>query len=753
MKKFLVALTLALVLVLGCVVIASADGEKPLDDHVYNFGELGSIEKVDGANIDTTKAFKIIIDATCQRNGIAMFYAKDYAKTGEVHYVYFTKDNLHKYVETVIVAATCTESGRSKFVCSVCGDEYESIKTPLKHTDAKHKIAYWYAPTCTSAGYGYIVCDRCGEPFDSTLEQAGVKLQKPANKTEAKSAKYEGAAVGNGKRASADPDGALNKAKGWIMVPAKGHDFSDWKYEREATCYITGIAKRTCRSCGFVQRMASDVTGAVAYVDKAGKEYETVPEGYTVIAAEANFTEGKKEVKPESYVKTDLAVIGLRNKNYNKVYTNIEGGKETTHPFNNVEEMENAIKDALKKEDCKGATVKVKSNEFFNCTMRKVTYVCPLCESPAKLPDPHEEGVTVHAPIVLYVKDASHIWRTEPQKNATAEQLTTAGIKYKVIKDTGIEEEDFVAKDWYKKLFDEAKANAVLKNLSIAPTCELPGYKLYLCKYDNVKVDGSANAVGADGVTLHDHPTEDEYIVEMVPATGHQWTEWEFLETFTKDGKELATYIHRCTVCKKEEHKTEDYVAPVVPVKDGLTKDDDGTWRYYKDGEFQDDLTAHVDFEGEKFLVVNGELADVSGLVLSPVDNTFHLMVHGQLQNDSTTVVYGDDTFMVINGVLNTEANGLYDYEGGKFVFAAGRLIKTVNGLWLNPKDNKFYYLANGQVQTQHSGVVEYNGEFFVVKNGVFDSSYNGTIEYDGKTFNVSNGQLYAIPVAEEPAA
>jgi hypothetical protein len=284
---------------------------------------------------------------------------------------------------------------------------------------------------------------------------------------------------------------------------------------------------------------------------------------------------------------------------------------------------------------------------------------------------------------------------------------------------------------------EDNKLKAEVKN-SVLPTCELPGINIFLCKFDTTANQNVAAELG------HEHEGPNDYMTVVVPALGHKWGEWDDVKTYDETtGEEVIVRSHVCSVCGKVEHKTEDYEAPVVPVKNGLTKDDDGTWRYYKDGEFQDDLTAHVDFEGAKFLVIKGELADVSGLVLSPVDNTFHLMVNGQLQNDSTTVVYGDDTFMVINGVLNTEANGLYDYNGGKFVFAAGRLIKTVNGLWLNPQDNKFYYLANGQVQTQHSGVVEYNGEFFVVKNGVFDSSYNGTIEYDGKTFRVVNGQLY----------
>ena len=104
---------------------------------------------------------------------------------------------------------------------------------------------------------------------------------------------------------------------------------------------------------------------------------------------------------------------------------------------------------------------------------------------------------------------------------------------------------------------------------------------------------------------------------------------------------------------------------------------------------------------------------------------------------------YKGEWFIIVNGMLDEKANGLYEYDGGLFVFAAGKLRKDVNGLWQNPKDGKWYFLANGQVQ-KVSQVASYNGEFFVIKDGVLDTDYNGTIEFDGKTFNVVKGQLYA---------
>ena len=36
-----------------------------------------------------------------------------------------------------------------------------------------------------------------------------------------------------------------------------------------------------------------------------------------------------------------------------------------------------------------------------------------------------------------------------------------------------------------------------------------------------------------------------------------------------------------------------------------------------------------------------------------------------------------------------------------------------------------------------------YDGAFFYVRNGELASDYTGTIEYDGATFNVIEGRLY----------
>ncbi len=83
------------------------------------------------------------------------------------------------------------------------------------------------------------------------------------------------------------------------------------------------------------------------------------------------------------------------------------------------------------------------------------------------------------------------------------------------------------------------------------------------------------------------------------------------------------------------------------------------------------------------------------------------------------------------------------EHDGGKFIVAVGRIAKEANGLWQDPKDGKWYFASNGQIQTQHTGVAGYDGKLFYVIKGELATDYKGTIKYNGVVYEVINGQLY----------
>lgn len=149
--------------------------------------------------------------------------------------------------------------------------------------------------------------------------------------------------------------------------------------------------------------------------------------------------------------------------------------------------------------------------------------------------------------------------------------------------------------------------------------------------------------------------------------------------------------------------------------------------------------------DGKKFLMVNGEIAkDVHGLWYFNLDKKWYFLSYGQVQEQFTGVtMYDNEFFYIKDGVLDTDVTGLVPYDGGTFLFAEGRLLNKVNGLWQDIKEpDNWYFLSQGQVQEQHSGVAMYDNAFFVVNKGMLDKNYNGVIEYDGAKFNVAGGQL-----------
>ena len=68
--------------------------------------------------------------------------------------------------------------------------------------------------------------------------------------------------------------------------------------------------------------------------------------------------------------------------------------------------------------------------------------------------------------------------------------------------------------------------------------------------------------------------------------------------------------------------------------------------------------------------------------------------------------------------------------------------IREVNGLAKDPNGPDWYYLAEGQAQTQYTGLAMYDGEWFYVVDGKLAVDYYRTVEYDGASFEVVAGMV-----------
>ena len=84
----------------------------------------------------------------------------------------------------------------------------------------------------------------------------------------------------------------------------------------------------------------------------------------------------------------------------------------------------------------------------------------------------------------------------------------------------------------------------------------------------------------------------------------------------------------------------------------------------------------------------------------------------------------------------------LWDSDNGYYV-SMGNVDTSVNGLIQDPDHpNDWYFLALGKVQSQYSGLAEYDGEWFYLEKGKLNTAKTGLVGYDGGRFMVAAGRI-----------
>ncbi len=95
------------------------------------------------------------------------------------------------------------------------------------------------------------------------------------------------------------------------------------------------------------------------------------------------------------------------------------------------------------------------------------------------------------------------------------------------------------------------------------------------------------------------------------------------------------------------------------------------------------------------------------------------------------------------NGEVADDLNGFVDWDGSRFFLVKGKVDTKANGLvqdLIDPAD--WYYCSLGQVQTQYTGLAEYDGEWFYVDKGRLDTQMAAYVSYDGGLFFVGAGRI-----------
>lgn len=157
--------------------------------------------------------------ATCQRDGC-----------GESH--------THIWKKTGTVAATCTDTGKTEYTCTVCGQTKTTILKALGH---KYETVSTDDATCTTPKTVHKECTRCHDKKDET----------------------SGEALGHNWRSSSDKN-----SKTCIRCKTTHiHTWDEGKYSVEPTCKDAGKKLFTCTDCGDTKTVA---------VKSLGHDYQLV---------------------------------------------------------------------------------------------------------------------------------------------------------------------------------------------------------------------------------------------------------------------------------------------------------------------------------------------------------------------------------------------------------------------------------------------------------------------------------------------
>ncbi|MBR3403148.1 MAG: leucine-rich repeat protein [Parasporobacterium sp.] len=184
----------------------------------------------------------------------------------------------HDYTAVVTTEPTCTEAGLKTFTCSRCSDSYteeipaaghtvvtdealeptctETGLTAGSHCSVCHvvltaqeeipalghdyKETITTAPTCTEAGLKTISCERCGDTYVEEIPATG--HTEVADEALAPTCTESGLTAGS----HCSVCGAIFQPQ--TVIPALGHDWTDWEVVTPATEEAEGLESRTCRN-------------------------------------------------------------------------------------------------------------------------------------------------------------------------------------------------------------------------------------------------------------------------------------------------------------------------------------------------------------------------------------------------------------------------------------------------------------------------------------------------------------------------
>ena len=165
----------------------------------------------------------------------------------------------------------------------------------------------------------------------------------------------------------------------------------------------------------------------------------------------------------------------------------------------------------------------------------------------------------------------------------------------------------------------------------------------------------------------------------------------------------------------------------------GLASNENGEW-VIRDGQV--DFGYNGEYEGKTVeggcVVGSGN----TGINPSPSEpETPAEKLNGLIYNEEA-----DKWSYYVDGNVDTDNNGLVEYNGGWFKLNNGVVDFTYYGLAEN--NGYWFKVSGGVVDFSYNGLAEYNGGLFKIAGGLLDNEYTGTYYNDGTYYYVDKGTV-----------
>ena len=181
--------------------------------------------------------------------------------------------------------------------------------------------------------------------------------------------------------------------------------------------------------------------------------------------------------------------------------------------------------------------------------------------------------------------------------------------------------------------------------------------------------------------------------------------------------------------------------------------------KYYKNSDIDTSYTGFATYEGKQYFIKNGS-ADSNGIV--EYNGYLYMTSQGALVTDFNSFSQlNGESYAFKNGVCDLKETGLYENDGHFFYISNGALERSTllteyNGSWYYVENGivvsdhtglfnymgVWYYIQNGKVNFDATTLCEYNGTWWYVKNGVVDFKATTLCKYNGTWYYVKNGAV-----------